>query len=137
MDFQTAVRTCFNNYVTFSGRAQRSQYWWFALFGILGSMLLSLVDGMMFGFHRMDADPLSSLFSLAILLPSISVGVRRLHDRDKSGWWLLIGLIPLIGFLVLVFWFVQRGTVGPNRFGPDPLGETYDQTGVPPVNAGD
>lgn len=123
MDFTTAVRTVLGKYVVFSGRAQRSEYWWFALFSFGTSVILSFIDGILFGFGSggQSVGVLSGLFSLAVLLPSIGVAVRRLHDLDKSGWWLLLIFIPLLGFLVLLFFFVQRGTTGANRFGPDPL----------------
>jgi len=117
MDFQTAVRTCFQKYATISGRARRSEYWWFALFLLIGNGVLSLVDTILFG----DANVLSAIFSLATVVPSICAGGRRLHDTGRSAWWLLLGLIPLIGFLVLLWWFVQKGTDGANEFGPDPL----------------
>lgn len=123
MTFNEAIRTCFAKYVDFSGRASRSEYWWFVLFILLGNFVLSFFDAAIFG-TAVDGQPVSVLggiWSLALLLPSIAVGVRRLHDLDKSGWWLLLVLIPLIGFLVLLFFFVQKGTNGPNRFGPDPL----------------
>lgn len=124
MDFQTAVRTCFQKYATISGRARRSEYWWFALFLLIGNGVLSLVDTILFG----DANVLSAIFSLATLVPSICAGGRRLHDTGRSAWWLLLGLIPLIGFLVLLWWFVQKGTDGSNEYGPDPL--AGDQTGL-------
>lgn len=117
MDFQTAVRTCFQKYATISGRARRSEYWWFVLFSLIGNLILGIVDAILFG----DAQVLSAIFSLAILLPSICVAGRRLHDTGRSAWWLLLMLIPLIGFLVLLFWFIQKGTDGPNEYGPDPL----------------
>jgi uncharacterized membrane protein YhaH (DUF805 family) len=123
MDFMTSVRTVLGKYVTFSGRAQRSEYWWYALFTFVTSIVLSILDGILFGVTAagQSIGILSGLFSLAVLLPSIAVGVRRLHDLDKSGWWLLLALIPILGFLVLLYFFIQRGTEGPNRFGPDPL----------------
>lgn len=111
MDFVTALKTCLlEKYVTFSGRARRSEYWFFYLFWLIVYIALSTVS-----------EGLAGLFSLATLLPNISVGVRRLHDLDKSGWWLLLGIIPIIGWIVLIIWFCGRGTVGDNRFGPDPL----------------
>ncbi|SFU03605.1 DUF805 domain-containing protein [Sedimentitalea nanhaiensis] len=116
MDFKTSVRTCFNKYATFSGRAVRPEYWWFALFLLLCSLAVNIVDYSIFGDSTLQ--PLSLLFSLAVFLPSIAVGVRRLHDIDRTGWWMLIGLLPIIGFLVLLYFFVQRGTAGPNRYGP-------------------
>ncbi|SFC93087.1 DUF805 domain-containing protein [Tropicimonas isoalkanivorans] len=117
MTFQEAVRTCIQKYVQFSGRARRPEYWWFALFNFLGSIISQMIDRLLFG---PDVGVLAAIWGLALLLPSIAVGVRRLHDLEKSGWWLLIALIPIIGFLVLLYWFVQKGTEGPNRFGPEP-----------------
>ena len=133
MNFQTAVRTCLSKYATFSGRAIRSEYWYFVLFNFLGQILLGIIDGILFdtgsmmhgtGFlsFQSEGGPLSGLFSLAILLPSIAVGVRRLHDIGKSGWWLLLILLPLIGFLVLLYFFVQPSEPGANRYGPGPGG---------------
>lgn len=128
MDFQTAVRTCLKKYVTFSGRATRPEYWWFVLFGLLGQIVFGVIDNMLFhtgravhgpGFfsYSQDGGPLGGLFSLAIFLPMLSVAVRRLHDLDKSGWWLLISFVPLVGFLVLLYFFVQPSQPGANRFG--------------------
>jgi uncharacterized membrane protein YhaH (DUF805 family) len=121
MSFGDAVKTCLTKkYANFNDRAPRSEYWWFALFGWGVTMLLSFVDGLIFG-NPSGYGLFSTLWGLAIIVPSIGVGVRRLHDLDKSGWWLLISLIPIIGFLILLFWFVQQGTSAENRFGPDPL----------------
>lgn len=123
MGFQEAVKKCFSEYITFTGRAARSELWWFVLFILLGNLVFSFLDRMLFG-SGMDGQQVSilgALFSLAVFLPSIAVGVRRLHDLDKSGWWYLLILIPLLGALILIFFFVQKGTTGPNRFGEDPL----------------
>jgi len=127
MDFQTSVKTCLNKYADFSGRARRSEYWWFALANFLGGIALSIVDGVLgTGF-------LSPIWSLALLLPSLAVGARRLHDLDKSGWWLLLAFIPVIGVIILIVWFATQGTRGPNRFGPDPLAGEHGGSSVPPV----
>jgi uncharacterized membrane protein YhaH (DUF805 family) len=113
MDFATAVKTVLmQKYANFSGRAIRSEYWWWVLFAIIASIVLGVVD------YILGVQLLGSIFSLATLIPGIAVGVRRLHDLDKSGWWLLIAFIPLIGFILLIYWFAQPGTPGPNRFGP-------------------
>ena len=117
MDFGQAIKTCLNKYVTFSGRAQRSEYWYFFLFMVIVNTVASVLDSAIFG----DISVLYLIATLALLVPSISAGVRRLHDTDKSGWWLLLGLIPVVGLIVLIVFFCQRGTVGPNQFGPDPL----------------
>ena len=124
MTFQETIGKCFSNYATFSGRAPRSEFWWFILFVILGNFFLGIVDSILFG-RSLDGRPVSilgALFSLAVLLPWISVSVRRLHDVDRSGWWYLLVLIPLIGPLILIVaFYISRGTPGPNRFGEDPL----------------
>lgn len=122
MGFQEAVRTCFQKYVVISGRAQRSEYWWWVLFVIIGSILASLLDGMLFGFGEASANILEPIFGLAVFLPSLCVAGRRLHDRDMSAWWLLLMLIPVIGSLILLVLYALPGTPGANRFGPDPLG---------------
>jgi len=141
MSCPDAVRTVFSNYVNGYGRAQRSQYWWWTAFLLLAGFCLGLLDNIFFPSFmemqstRMTLDgqeveiddmsggggPLSAIWSLATIVPSICVAIRRLHDTDRTGWWLLIGLIPLVGALILIFFFVQKGTDGPNRFGPDPL----------------
>lgn len=135
MDLMTAVKTCFGKYATFSGRARRSEYWWFVLFNVLVNFALGIVDGVLFGFHG-DAAPqvLSGLYALVILLPSLAVAVRRLHDLGRSGWWLLIWLIPLIGWIILIWWFATKGEDGPNGYGPDPLsGDGYGPSSLPRV----
>lgn len=151
MNFQTAVRTCLQKYVTFSGRASRSEYWWFALFLILGSIAFGILDGILFrpmggpeGHMAGGNGPLGGLFSLAMLLPSLAAGARRLHDTDRSGWWLLIALVPLVGFLVLLYFFVQPSMPGSNRFGSGPGGsgetgpdQSYSRSGVPRVDRDD
>lgn len=119
MDFKTAVRTCLKvKYNDFNGRAARSEYWYFVLFYVVVSLVLNTIGSFI---SPIVGLVLSILLSLAFLLPSLGVAVRRLHDMNKRGWWLLICLVPFLGGLVLLFWFVQRGTVGPNTYGPDPL----------------
>lgn len=122
MDFTTAVKTCFNKYVTFEGRAPRSEFWYFFLFMLLGNVVLGILDVVLF--PSMEWGPLSSIFGLVTLLPSIAVATRRLHDIDKSGWWQLINFIPLIGWIVFLIWVCSLGTRGPNRFGDASAPET-------------
>ena len=116
--FLVAVK---EKYADFSGRARRREYWFFLLVYLLINIALLVVDNLLGWF---DADSgvgvLSGIFTLALLIPSLSVAVRRLHDTDRSGWWLLIGLIPLIGGIVLLVFFVQDSQTGANRFGPNP-----------------
>lgn len=108
-------------YATFSGRAQRAEYWWFYLISTLIIIGLSLIDQ---ATGTLDEETgvglLNSLYSLAILIPSIAVGVRRLHDTGRSGWWLLIGLIPVIGSIVLIVFFVLDSESGENAYGANP-----------------
>ena len=171
MDFQTAIKTCLSKYADFNGRAMRSEYWYFVLFLLLTNIAAGIVDAMLFGggdvqvlsalwslamllpslaagarrlhdidksgwwllltniaagivdallFGGGDVQVLSALWSLAMLLPSLAAGARRLHDIDKSGWWLLLCLIPILGALVLIYWFIQPSQHGTNRFGPAP-----------------
>ncbi len=124
MDMKTAVQTVLGKYATFSGRAARPEYWWWVLATLILFTVLALVDGLVFApmtghesFSREAVQPLSSLASLILLLPNLAVAVRRLHDTDRSGWWLLLSVIPIIGPLVLIFFLVQAGTEGANRFG--------------------
>lgn len=120
-------------YADFNGRSCRKEYWMFYLFVILIYVALIIFGGLI-GAGASSAGNSSAMgifggifgillmiFVLGILIPSVAVGVRRLHDIDKSGWFYLIALIPF-GSIVLLVWFCQRGTEGPNRFGDDPLG---------------
>jgi uncharacterized membrane protein YhaH (DUF805 family) len=107
MNFGDAIKVCFSKYVGFEGRATRSEYWWWVLFIVLVSIALGVLKLQMLG----------GLFSLGVLLPSLAVGARRLHDIGKSGWWLLIYLIPLVGWLVLLFFAVQPSQAGSNEYG--------------------
>ncbi|MDR7335280.1 DUF805 domain-containing protein [Roseateles asaccharophilus] len=101
MTFQESIRTCFSKYVDFSGRASRSEYWWFFLF-----LVIIYVAGALF------SDFIYYLLVLGTFLPSLAVAVRRLHDTDRSGWWLLIGFIPLIGGIILIVLLAQEGKGG-------------------------
>lgn len=108
-------------YAVFSGRAQRAEYWYFILFYILIFIGLSFIDGMTGSFSAEASMGLfGGLYSLALLIPSLAVGVRRLHDTGRTGWWLLIGLIPLIGAIVLLVFFVQDSAPGENAYGANP-----------------
>lgn len=108
-------------YTDFSGRAQRAEYWYFILFYLLILIGLTIVDSISGSYDtETGMGALGAIFTLAMLIPSIAVGVRRLHDTDRTGWWLLIGLVPLVGAIVLLIFTVQNGTPDANRFGPDP-----------------
>ncbi|MBS0559572.1 MAG: DUF805 domain-containing protein [Proteobacteria bacterium] len=123
MGFVEAVSACFSKYATFSGRARRSEYWWFALFQALVNIAVYGIG------QEAGGGLLGNLIELALVLPALAVAVRRLHDIDRSGWWLLIGIIPVIGWIMLLIWACTQGTLGPNRFGPDPLGPRYGMPG--------
>ena len=108
-------------YFVFSGRARRKEYWMFILFNILISIGLSIVDRVT-GLYSAESGVglLSTIYSLAVLIPSIAVGVRRLHDTNRSGWWMLICLVPFIGSIVLLVFFVLDSDPGTNQYGPNP-----------------
>ena len=106
-------------YAVFSGRAQRQEYWMFVLFNILIAIVLAVIDGVIG-----SPGVLSGLYSLAIVIPNIAVFVRRLHDTDRSGWWVLLGLVPIIGGIVLFVFSVLEGDAGDNQYGPDPKAES-------------
>jgi uncharacterized membrane protein YhaH (DUF805 family) len=116
MGFGQAISSGFSNYVNFADRASRSEYWYWVLFIIIAEIVTSIID------YAIGAQVLTGIFGLATLLPNIAVAIRRLHDLDRTGWWIFLGLIPVIGTIILLIWFCTRGTAGPNRFGPDPLG---------------
>ncbi len=101
-------------YATFTGRARRQAYWMFFLFTVIISIVLGLVD------RAIGMNLLGMIYGLATLIPGIAVGVRRLHDTDRSGWWILVGLIPFIGWLILLYFMVQDGTPGDNQYGSNP-----------------
>ena len=137
MSFQDAVRVCLTQkYVDFSGRARRSEYWYFFLFGIIVSVVAGIIDGILGTRNTLGSYGLiGGIASLALLLPNLGVGARRLHDTGRSGWWLLIGLIPLIGWIVLLVFFVQDSQPD-NQYGPNPkglAGGQYYQEMPPPA----
>ncbi len=111
-------------YATFSGRSQRSEYWFFMLFFVIILIVLSVLDGMLFkGAEGAPGMPILTLVGVATLLvPSIAVGVRRLHDTDRSGWWVFIQLVPVVGPILLIVFCAQDSKPGENRFGPNPKG---------------
>jgi uncharacterized membrane protein YhaH (DUF805 family) len=124
MNFTQAISSGFNNYVNFTGRAARSEFWYWALFAALASLAGELIDLALFTSSTFT--PVQTLVNLALFLPGLAVSVRRLHDLDRTGWWLLL-IFTVIGIIVLLVWDCMRGTVGPNRFGPDPLAASPSQ----------
>ena len=115
MSFTEAIKDGFDHYVKFDGRASRPAYWWRFLFAVLVAVASNIIDAALSSFGIV-----SGITGLALLLPGLSVSIRRLHDTNRSGWWILIGLIPLIGFIVLIVFYVQPSDEGENRFGPPP-----------------
>ena len=116
MTFTEAVKDGFAHYVDFNGRASRPAYWWWLLFAILLAVAVSAMDGTIF-----EESMLLTLFVwLGLILPSLSVAIRRLHDTDRSGWWILISFIPIIGFIVLLVFYLQESDPIDNRYGPPP-----------------
>ena len=117
MDFQTSIKTCFNKFAVFSGRASRSEFWFFVLFGFLGGIIAIIIDVMILGYPYEENGPINLIFSVAIIIPSIAVAARRLHDINKSGWWQLLW-ITIIGGILLIIWHATEGENKKNKFGP-------------------
>ena len=114
-------------YTVFSGRARRKEFWMFFLFSTIISVILAVVDEFMGWQFETGGDIigfLSTLYYLAVVLPYLAVIVRRLHDTERTGWWMLIAFIPFVGVLILLVFLILQGTRGDNRFGPDPKAET-------------
>lgn len=122
MNFSQSIKSVFSNYSNFTGRASRSEFWYWNLFCILVGLFLLPFDMALFGVSLEDdkLHPLGDLFTLATLIPSFAVMARRLHDVNRSGWWMLI-VLTIIGLIPLLYWNCQKGTEGENRFGADPL----------------
>ena len=130
VSFQNAVGLGFQHYFDFKGRSTRSEYWWWLLFVVLAGIALTIVDMGIGTYNYESADGLlSGLFKLATLIPGLALGARRLHDINKSAWWLLMWLsflliIPMIiPVIVLLVWAARQGDNGTNRYGPDPRGQ--------------
>jgi uncharacterized membrane protein YhaH (DUF805 family) len=121
MGFGQAISSGFSNYVNFSDRACRSEYWFWILFYYIGFAVAAIIDA------AIGIYVLTGLYSLAVLLPTLALAIRRLHDLDRTGWWIFLAAIPLIGAIILLIWYCTKGTDGPNRFGPDPLGAMAPQ----------
>lgn len=130
MGFTTAVKSCFSKYATFTGRARRSEYWFFVLFNILVEivvyipgvlLVLTLSRPQMYiGFGLLA---LMGIFALAVIIPGLAVIVRRLHDTGRSGWWYFISLVPFVGGIILLVFLCTDSQPGENKWGPNPKGE--------------
>jgi uncharacterized membrane protein YhaH (DUF805 family) len=132
MGFVEAVQSCLRQYVGFTGRARRSEYWWFFLFTILVSIVAGVLDSIL-GTMNDDTNVgvIGTIASLALLLPSIAVAIRRLHDTSRSGWWILIGLIPIVGWIILIVFYCQDSH-GDNKYGPSPKAGAAPEAGPAP-----
>ena len=122
MGMMEAVRSVFTQYAVFSGRARRSEFWYFTLFNLLVSFVLALVGNLIGGRNVQVGSILCSLYSLATFVPGLAVCWRRLHDIGKSGGYYFIGLIPIVGIILLIVWFCQDSVPGYNEYGPNPKG---------------
>ena len=107
-------------FAVFGGRARRREYWFFTLFNMIIALVLGLIDGFLGFTTEFGIGILGGLFSLAIIIPGLAVAIRRLHDTNRSGWWLLIALVPFIGFIILLVFYLTDSDPGDNRYGPNP-----------------
>ena len=110
MTFQQSIQTCLNKYADFNGKASRPEYWWFFLFTLIVGVITGILDAVIFsGFtETVGTGPLRLLFNVAIIVPGLAVGARRLHDKNRSGWWQLIVLTG-IGIILLIIWWASVG----------------------------
>ena len=111
VSFSDAISLAFKNYVNFKGRSTRAEYWWFFLFTFTLSAITEAIDV----FSSLGI--MSTIFSLIVFMPSLTVGVRRLHDINRSGWWILMWFVPIVGWVLLIVWYTRRSDEGINRYG--------------------
>lgn len=119
VSFSQAVRMAFDSYCRFQGRSSRSEYWWWVLFVAILSFCIGIIESIL-GFSMTAVQTTSGILSLVLLLPGLGLSVRRLHDINKSGWWILLGLIPVVGAIVIIIWFAQNSQMQDNQYGPVP-----------------
>ena len=122
MGFIESINSGFARYVDFSARSSRSEYWFWTLFVILGEIVLSILAGILGTLVSI----LLFVFVIGVFIPSLAVSIRRLHDVGKSGWWIFIALIPIIGTIILLVWFVSAGEEDDNAWGANPLSKASD-----------
>lgn len=118
MQFQESIKTCLNKFVDFKGRASRAEFWWFVLFLVLVNFIADAIS-----------DKLQGVIAILLLLPYLAVAVRRLHDIDKRWYYILWGLVPLIGFLIMLYFYLQKSNPMSNAFGPTP--DTLEPPQIP------
>ena len=114
VNFPDAIKLGFKRYFDFRGRSTRAEFWWWALFELIAGIALSIAEAI-----AGTSGTLGGLFEFAALIPGLAVGVRRLHDTNRTGWWLLLVFAVIIGCIVLLVWFIKQGDAGPNKYGPD------------------
>jgi len=128
VSFIESIKSGFAHYFDFKGRALRSQYWWWTLFVVIVILVINIIQNLA-GLGAAESSGVVSLnfgttgwlvniVALLLFLPGLSVAIRRLHDTNRRGWWILLGLIPIIGFIILLIWYVSKGTEGENNYGP-------------------
>ena len=120
VDFPEAVKFGFQRCMDFKGRSSRAEYWQFSLFFLLVDIIATAVDTVALGSGLGDIGLVATVWELAILVPGLALAVRRLHDINRTGWWLLLWFVILIGWIILIVWAIKRGNDGPNKYGPDP-----------------
>ena len=119
MEFLNWYLNPLKKYVQFDGRASVKEFWMFFLCNFIVELIIGFIQGIL------DISILGGIYSLAILLPSLALAIRRLHDQSKAGWWILVSLIPLIGWIWYIVLMCLSGTVGPNQYGEDPKDTQY------------
>lgn len=129
MTFQDAVRTCLmQKYADFSGRARRSEYWFWVLFYVIVQAIASIIDNILGTRNSSGTGLVTTIASLALLVPWLAVSARRLHDTGRSGWWTLLWIIPVVGWIILIIWWARDGQ-GENKYGPSPKGYGLESAG--------
>ena len=108
MDFLTAIKTCFSKYADFTGRARRSEFWFWCLFTFIVGLILGWIP------------VIGRIIGIALIIPTLAVGARRLHDTGRSGWWQLLQLLPIVGTIILIVFWVQDSNAGENQYGANP-----------------
>ena len=127
MNFVQAIKSGFANYTNFAGRSSRSEYWFWTLFLLIAGICTSVADLAIFG--NTDLSPINLIFNLIVAIPGVAVSVRRLHDINRTGWWLLL-LLTIVGLLVLIYWSLKAGDTDQNRFGNNPLTRDESDAGT-------
>lgn len=111
-----AIKKGFKGYVVWNARSTRSEYWWWTLFVIVVTVVASLIDSVLFSTSLNGIGPINGIAALVLFLPGLSVAIRRLHDTDRTGWWMWINLIPIIGFIIFIVFVLMPSKMGPTRW---------------------